>query len=375
MVDPDSEPTFAISMPIGGWHPLLPAALRSLAIQDARFELAVLDASGDARVRDALDASGIAFVFRREGPDAGQAAAIAEGWRHARGDVLAWLNADDLLMPGALRRAVVEFSSNPGVDVVFGDSTIIEADGSILGVHGQVGDVDSGISIINCISQPSCFFKRSAVDRVGGLNEHLGYSMDWELWIRMQRAGCRFVRLPDFFSAVYWGQETKTSELSFPRLSELFSHSRRYAGLVAAWRMLLGVLTQAVMSNAQVRNVFGDVAQRRSNAGLFICADGNPREQPADAATLPLINVSAEPRSLCRVETSGGACNLETSEPSQIRQVSDGVWQIKFLTPVLPAAATELRISCVGRAARLNRVSWLEEATDSQEIGAASSMA
>mgnify|MGYP006270860589 CR=1 FL=1 len=348
----------AVSMPIGGWHPLLPAALRSIALQTVPVNLAILDASGDPRVAAALDASGLEFGYRREGSDSGQAAAIAEGWRNVRGDVLAWLNADDLLVPDALSRALDVLDTDGAADAVFGDSVIIGINGEVLGVHGQVGDVDERIAVVNCISQPSCFFRRSAVNAVGGLDEALGYSMDWELWIRMQRAGCVFKRVHDHLSAVYWGVGTKTSELSPSRLFELFGHTRRHAGLVDATRMLVGVASQALMAAPGTRKAAGDLARRRAHRGLLACADWNPREQAQERVVIPLINPFDEPRGECVVQVEGGPCGVEASPAAQVVAEKPGRWRIRLNEAVAPGHAARITLTGSDEPSRLLRVAW-----------------
>lgn len=348
----------ALSMPIGGWHPLLPAVLRSVVAQKPRVNVAVLDASGDRRVADALDASELEFQYRRVGPDAGQSAAIAEGWCNVQGDVLAWLNVDDLLTPNALELALQHLDNSDDVDVVYGDSVIIGIDGSVLGVHGQVGNVDDGIAIINCISQPSCFFRRAAVEKVGGLNETLGFSMDWELWIRMQRAGLQFRRVAEHLSAVYWGVGTKTSELSIARLMELFSHTQRYDGPINAARMLLGVVTQSVTSAPGVTKVIGDIARRKAVGGLLMCADRNPREQAVEQAVIPLINPFDAGQSDCFVQFEGGQCSVEVVPGGRVVAERVGLLQIKLNNPIPPGQVVHVTLTGSNEPSRLLRVAW-----------------
>lgn len=221
---------FTCAVPIGSWHPLLPGTLASLARQEADLAVAALDASGDPRVARALDASGIEFTYRREGPDDGQAAAIAEGWRAAPGEILFWLNADDRLEPRALTQVAAAFEQHHDADVVYGGSGFINAEGRPTGRHTQVADVSDLLLRSNTISQPSCFARRAAVERVGGLDERLHYVMDWDLWVRLYRNGARFLRIEPVLSQVYMGRGTKTARLNPRRLSEIALMVRRNAG-------------------------------------------------------------------------------------------------------------------------------------------------
>jgi GT2 family glycosyltransferase len=225
---------FCCAVPVGRWHPLLPEAMASLAAQEAALYVAVMDASADPRVRTALEASGIDFAYYREGPDGGQAAAIAEGWRETPGDVLFWLNADDQLAIGALARVEAEMMTDDRPDIVFGGSDFVDLNGRRIGAHDQVAEPTDLILRSNTLSQPSCFVRRSAVDRVGGLDVNLHYVMDWDLWVRLYRAGARFKRIDAVLSSVYMGEGTKTSVFALERLGEVYALVRRNTGPWAA---------------------------------------------------------------------------------------------------------------------------------------------
>lgn len=215
---------FSISVPVGAYHPFLRACLESLKIQRAPVAVALLDASGDARVRALGDAYDAMLAYRRHDPDDGQAAAIAEGWDHTDGDVLGWLNADDLLFPDALARAAAALDGDGdagGVDVAYGNSTILDEAGRMTGYHWSVeppGDrlLESGI-----ISQPSCFFRRDAYDRAGAMNRDLHYTMDWDLFIRIYKSGAQFRFIDAPLSLVLWGSDTKTASFNPRRREEL----------------------------------------------------------------------------------------------------------------------------------------------------------
>lgn len=237
-----SEISFAIAVPIGSWHPLLPRVLDSLAQQRVPLQLALLDASGDIRVRDAVDQSGLMFTYRREGPDAGQAAAIAEGWRATEGSVLGWLNCDDRLVPGALKAVSEVFRADQQIDAVYGESVFVDLRGNRIGRHDQVADISPLILRSNIISQPSCFIRRTLVNSIGGLNEGLHYTMDWDLWVRAYVASAKFHRLRSVLSEVYMGPETKTDSISARRLREMALLTNRHAGPVAAAKTVMATL-------------------------------------------------------------------------------------------------------------------------------------
>ena len=127
-------------------------------------------------------------------PDRGQSHAINKGFRMASGEIVAWLNSDDLLAPGALKVVAQAWQQNPGVGLITGQTEIIDQAGKPTGnIFGSEPNViNSLLSSENPVSQPSTFFSTSALKEVGFLDETLHMSMDWDLWLRI---GARFPML------------------------------------------------------------------------------------------------------------------------------------------------------------------------------------
>jgi GT2 family glycosyltransferase len=231
-----SSPSFAVAIPIGAWHPFIPAAFDSLACQDVSLDIALLDASGDDRVAAAADASGLQFTYRRHGADAGQSAAIDEGWQNTGGDIAFWLNGDDRLKPGALETVRSILEQHTDADIVYGHSDFIDSSGKLIGVHDQVAEMSDLLYRSNIVSQPSCFVRRAALDAVGGINRDLQYVMDWDLWVRLRLNGARFLHTHHTLSAVYIGDDTKTGEIPARRLKEVYELVRQTSGHWSAFK-------------------------------------------------------------------------------------------------------------------------------------------
>jgi glycosyltransferase involved in cell wall biosynthesis len=124
-------------------------------------------------------------------PDGGQAEAINKGWRMARGEILAWLNSDDIYRPGAIRAAVDALQRHPDVGAIYGDCDYIAADGHFLERY-ETHSFDYLTFIRTArspVPQPSTFLRRAVLESVGGLDETLHLALDWEYWLR---AGARF---------------------------------------------------------------------------------------------------------------------------------------------------------------------------------------
>jgi len=119
--------------------------------------------------------------------DSGQADAINKGFRCATGEILAWLNSDDLYLPWTIREAAAVFEENPGVEMVYGDAVSADAQGNLLNAlrfqQYQLRDLLQ----FKMICQPAVFFRRSLLERTGLLDESYHFFLDHQLWIRMAR--------------------------------------------------------------------------------------------------------------------------------------------------------------------------------------------
>jgi glycosyltransferase involved in cell wall biosynthesis len=118
-------------------------------------------------------------------PDEGQASAINKGMAKARGEIVAWLNSDDLYLPGAVSRAVAEYQSHPQLGLVFGNAVTIDAGGcpikELIFPDWQLEDL-IGFRII---CQPAVFMARELYEQVAGLDLNYHFMLDHHLWIRI----------------------------------------------------------------------------------------------------------------------------------------------------------------------------------------------
>jgi glycosyltransferase involved in cell wall biosynthesis len=118
-------------------------------------------------------------------PDGGQTAALIRGFERATGDILCWLNSDDLFEPWTLREVAEFFQRSPRVRVVYGDTTWIDSLGRVLrSKREHAWNRFIWIYDHNFISQPSTFWRRDVYEEVGGLDPQWDFAMDGDLWIR-----------------------------------------------------------------------------------------------------------------------------------------------------------------------------------------------
>jgi GT2 family glycosyltransferase len=145
-------------------------------------------------------------------PDRGQSQAINRGFAKTSGEIMAWLNSDDVLLPGALAYVADYFARNPSVDVIYGHRAIIDEKDRQVGRWILPAHDDRVLSWADYVPQESLFWRRAIWDKAGGrVDESFRFAMDWDLLVRFREAGARFVRVPRFLAAFRVHPQQKTS--------------------------------------------------------------------------------------------------------------------------------------------------------------------
>lgn len=121
----------------------------------------------------------------RSGPDGGQSDAILSGWERATGDVVAWLNSDDFLLPGTLDFIGNTFANRPDETFVYGQVELVDTAGRPLGRIGEPFRRRTLLFSRNVVPQPAAFVRRSALVQAGSLDRDLHFAMDLDLWLRL----------------------------------------------------------------------------------------------------------------------------------------------------------------------------------------------
>jgi glycosyltransferase involved in cell wall biosynthesis len=143
--------------------------------------------------------------------DNGQAHAINLGFRHATGEIMAYLNSDDMLLPGTLSYVANYFSAHDEVDVVYGHRLIVDEDDKVIGDWIMPPHDDEIMRWTDYIPQETVFWRRRIWDKVGShIDESFQFAMDWDLLLRFQEAGAVFKRLPRFLAAFRVHSRQKT---------------------------------------------------------------------------------------------------------------------------------------------------------------------
>jgi glycosyltransferase involved in cell wall biosynthesis len=142
--------------------------------------------------------------------DHGQADAVNRGVRATSGEIIGWLNSDDIYCAGALSTVAEFMASRPEVDVAYGDAQVIDAVDTVLGPYYTEPWNPARLAERCFLCQPAVFFRRRVVERFGLLDERLHYCMDYEYWLRLAAGGAMFAYVPAMLAASRQYPETKT---------------------------------------------------------------------------------------------------------------------------------------------------------------------
>ncbi len=276
-----SRPLVSIVTPSFNQGRFIERALRGVLAQDyPHVEYLVVDGLSADETAAVLDRwRGAIDVVLRE-RDAGQADGLQKGFDRARGEILAYLNADDCYAgPGVVSRAVAYFERHPGVDVVFGRRVVVDEEGRFVSRWPFVRFDAATLRRVDFIPQECCFWRRSVWERAGGyVDRGLDFAIDYDLWLRFLACGGRFLAVGDTFGLFreHGGQKSSARwhELGWPEVQRL--HERH------------GVrVAEHEMESAFLRHTFGSGLGGRLRRAWHALGDRRVRQaargRPLDA--------------------------------------------------------------------------------------------
>lgn len=181
------EPLVSIVTPSLNQARFIRNTIESILSQDyPNLEYWIIDGGSKDETIDILKSYGDRIHWTSE-QDAGQSQAVNKGWHRSHGEILGWVNADDLLKPSAVRHAVEALSFDNSIGAVYGRTNYIDEAGNFIQEYpAQPFDYEKLVKETeNYVPQPSVFARRDIVESVGFLDESLQYLMDYDLWLRM----------------------------------------------------------------------------------------------------------------------------------------------------------------------------------------------
>lgn len=214
--------TISVIMPSYNQGQYIERAIVSVLNQDYPCtELIILDAASSDNTLDIIKKYESKITYWRSHKDGGQSAAINEGFQRASGEILTWLNSDDILLPGTLYAVNATFERDSALRWVTGNTIWIDKDDKILKT-GKLPDWSDFFNRKHCfaIGGPTSFMHVELLKKHGYIREDFHYMMDTELWNRFIAAGERFKRLPMYTWALRLHEAAKMSGHNF-KSSEL----------------------------------------------------------------------------------------------------------------------------------------------------------
>lgn len=144
-------------------------------------------------------------------PDQGQADAINRGFAGVDCEIMAYLNSDDTLLPGALACVANFFAERPDIDIVYGHRIFIDYGGSEIGRAILPAHSDEALRYAGYVPQETMFWRRRVWDAVGPIDVNFQYALDWDFMLRAQAAGFKFARMRRFLACFRVHDEQKTT--------------------------------------------------------------------------------------------------------------------------------------------------------------------
>lgn len=227
------EPVVSIVTPSLNQGRFIRATIESVLSQDyPHIEYIIIDGGStdetESVVRDY--ASRLTWISEK---DRGQSHAINKGFRMAKGEIVSWINSDDIILPGAVAKAVEAMKSHPEAGAVYGEGHLMNRSGEFTGRFPRTEPLNLWklVHLYDYILQQTLYFRKSVLDEVGYLDEDLHYAMDWDILIRIaKRHDLQYI--PEYMGCLREYPEAKSFAGGAGRIREIKRLLRKHTGLL-----------------------------------------------------------------------------------------------------------------------------------------------
>ena len=208
-----SLPKISIVTPSFSQGEFIERTIQSVLDQSySNLEYFVQDGGSEDTTKEILEKYSDRLTGWESKPDKGQTHAINLGFAKTTGEIMAWLNSDDIILPGTLAYVADYFNRHPEIDVVYGNRLQIDINDKEIGRWIMPEHDDEVLSWADFIPQETLYWRRSIWEKVDGkVDESFRFAMDWDLLVRLREAGARFARLPRFLGGFRIHPQQKTS--------------------------------------------------------------------------------------------------------------------------------------------------------------------
>lgn len=206
---PLTHPLITIVTPSYNQSRYLEQTIRSVLGQDyPRLEYFVMDggsSDGSVDIIHRYEKQLAGWVSEK---DRGQADAINKGFRRATGEIIAWLNSDDVYQPEAIQKAIAAFEQHPKAGIVYGNVLSIDENSRPFNLQTFRAYQLEDLMAFNIISQPAVFMRRAVLEKAGLLSLDYHLLLDHHLWLRLLRLAPA-VYIPETLAAARYHAEAK----------------------------------------------------------------------------------------------------------------------------------------------------------------------
>ena len=214
----NNNPLVSVVTPSFNKGPYIEETILSIKSQGyQKIEYIIIDGASTDETLEILQrySDGIRTISE---PDNGQTDAINKGLRMAQGDILAYLNADDLYLPDTVERVVQYFGEHPDIDLVYGDIIHIDEDGgNEYNIRTGPLDINAYLGCMYYLPQPTVFFRRRVYEILGDFDASLHLAMDLDYWLRAYfRFSCGIHTCTSCESPYLWRSKECRPELPLP---------------------------------------------------------------------------------------------------------------------------------------------------------------
>jgi glycosyltransferase involved in cell wall biosynthesis len=232
----EDYPKITIITPSYNQGEFIEATIKSVLAQNyPNLEYFIFDGGSTDNTVDVIKKYDKHITHWESKTDRGQSHAINKGFKAASGEIIGWLNSDDLFHPNTLHRVANYFKDKNYRKIIYGEGTYL-LDKYQLSIKNTTARLSQKhpISLCDFIIQPSTFWGRIVVEEVGELEEDLHYGFDWDWFIKAHNKNIPFQMVRESFSVYRIHAEHKSSAGGDKRIKELAKIFKKHHGSIIA---------------------------------------------------------------------------------------------------------------------------------------------